>query len=317
MQIIFSGKAHPADEVGKNMIKEVMDFAEDFDVDDRVIFLENYDRGIAEYLVQGVDLWLNTPLKPFEASGTSGMKAGMNGVLNLSVLDGWWPECYNKQNGWSIKSGRLDDNSEIRHLAEANQIYDLLEEEITQLFYERDERDIPKAWVSMMRESIHSSFKNFNINNMIREYCDRCYLPALQSFEELSADNWARLNGIMSGAKKVKAIWDKMYIKDVFTGIDKKDLLFTDDLIHVECYVYLDEADPEVIDVELFYLLGDQDNYETICLDFGEKYNDNVGKYEGELRLKSSGVQSMGVRIVPSDAGVRAIYPDLMKWKES
>jgi starch phosphorylase len=165
----------------------------------------------------------------------------MNGVLNLSVLDGWWPECYNEQNGWSIISGKLDDYSEIRHTIEANQIYDLLEEEITPLFYRRDERDIPQAWVSMMRESIHSSFKNFNINKMIREYCDLCYLPALQSIEELSVDNWTRLDGIMSSAKKVKAIWDKIYIKDVFTGIDKEDLLFTDDLIHVECYVYLDE----------------------------------------------------------------------------
>jgi starch phosphorylase len=317
VQIIFSGKAHPADETGKNMIKEIMDFAKEFDVEDRVIFVENYDRGIAEYLVQGADVWLNTPLKPFEASGTSGMKAGMNGVLNLSILDGWWPECYNERNGWSIKSGRLDDYSETRHATEANQIYDLLEEEITRLFYKREEGDIPQEWVSLMRESIYSSYKNFNINRMIREYCDLCYMPALQRNEELSADNWGRLGGIMSSAKKARAVWDKIYIKDVFTGIEKKDLLFTDDLIHAECYVYLDEADPDVINVELFYLMGEHDDCETVNLNFVEKYNDRVGKYKGDVKLKSSGVQSMGVRIVPSDEGVRTLYPDLMKWKES
>jgi starch phosphorylase len=317
VQMIFSGKAHPADETGKNMVKEIIDFSKEFDVEDRMIFIENYDRVIGENLVQGVDVWLNTPMKPFEASGTSGMKAGMNGVLNLSVLDGWWPECFNEKNGWAIKSGRLDDHSEMRHTAESNQIYELLEGEIAPLFYRRDERDIPLEWISMMKASIYSAFKGFNINRVLAEYSEKCYLPAIESRGDLIKNNGGRLEQLMSNIKKTKSIWEKIYIKDVFTDIKKREILFIDDLIHIDCYVFLDDADPELINVELLCLMREQIACETVRLNFIEKYSDKVGKYEGELKFTSPGVQSVGVRILPSDPDVRALYPDLMKWNES
>ncbi|MGQ9615798.1 MAG: alpha-glucan family phosphorylase [Spirochaetota bacterium] len=316
VQLIFAGKAHPADTAGKNMIKEVVEYARDFELEDRVIFIENYDQSIAEHLVQGVDVWLNTPLKPFEASGTSGMKAGMNGVLNLSVLDGWWPECFNGKNGWAIKPSNSHENPELRDISEATQIYDLLEEEITDLFYDRNEREIPEGWVAMMKESIHTVLKDFTICRVLAEYCEKSYLPAVQCLDRLLKDDRAQIKDILKKAGEVRAFWDKIFIKDVSMNIDEKEVLFTDDKIHVDCLVFLDDADSKDFDVELFYFVEKDNSYETYPLSFSEKSGDKTARYSGDILLKSSGIQSLGVRLVPSDPEIRVLYPELIKWKE-
>ena len=316
VQLIFSGKAHPADSEGKNMIKELIDFAREYELEDRVVFIENYNRSVALRLVQGVDVWLNTPRKPYEASGTSGMKAGMNGVLNFSIMDGWWPECYNGKNGWEINSGELHDNTETRDIIESNQIYDLLEDAIATKYYNRDEHNIPGEWVAMMKESILTVYRDFNINRMLVDYCKECYLPAVAGRASLLADNQKRLRGIIENAQKIQAVWSKVYIKDVFTDVDKKEILFTDDQITVQCYVFLDDADPALLAVELFYLRQEEDDCENVGLHFVEKYKDKVGKYEGSISLRSSGLQSFGIRIVPAERDVRELYPELIKWRE-
>ncbi len=179
VQVIFAGKAHPADEEGKNLIKVIIEYAREYGLEDRIFFVEDYDMTVAQYLVKGVDVWLNNPLKPMEASGTSGMKAGINGVLNLSVLDGWWPECYNGKNGWAITSGEGIMDSSLRGKAEAKQIYELLENTITKLFYTRDNSGLPGGWISMMKESIYSVYKDFNIGRMLGEYVEKFYLPVI------------------------------------------------------------------------------------------------------------------------------------------
>jgi starch phosphorylase len=316
VQIIFSGKAHPADTMGKNMIKEIIDFAREYGLEDRVVFIENYDRNVASHLVQGVDVWLNTPLKPFEASGTSGMKVGMNGGLNLSIMDGWWPECYNGRNGWEIKSARLHDHAELRDTMESNQIYDLLEEEIAPLFYERDEHDIPREWVTRMKQSIYTVYRHFNINRMLEEYSVKSYHPAVQTRAALLGEDRKRLREIIENMQKVRSVWDKIYIKDVVTDADHKEILFTDDQINIECYVFLDDADPALLEVQLFYLLQEEEGCETPGLRFVEKYKDKVAKYECSIALKSSGIQSFGMRVVPADRDVRELYPELVKWRD-
>jgi len=316
VQLIFSGKAHPADTEGKNMIKEIIDFAREHDLEDRVVFIENYNRNVAVNLVQGVDVWLNTPLEPYEASGTSGMKAGMNGVLNFSVMDGWWPECCNGKNGWEILSSNLHGGSEIRNVIQANRIYDLLEDEVVPRFYDRDEHDVPREWVSIMKESMYTVYRDFTINRMLEEYGRKSYLPAITGRQSLLADDGKRLKEIIQNLQKVQAVWSKVYIKDVLTDADKKDLLFTDDEINVQCYVNLDDADPSLFEVELFYLLQEEESCDTVGLRFVEQYKDRVGKYEGSVSLTSSGVQSFGIRIVPSDADVRKLHPELIKWRE-
>ena len=176
VQFVFAGKAHPADENGKKLLKTLTDFSKKHNLENRFIFLENYDMSSGKLLVQGVDVWLNTPIKPKEASGTSGMKAGMNGVLNLSILDGWWAECSKATNGWAITAGENFENAEIRDQKDAEQIYHLLENQIMPMYYENR-----KKWNKMMRNSIQDVTQNFNMQRMLSKYTEKIYRNCLEN----------------------------------------------------------------------------------------------------------------------------------------
>ncbi len=178
VQFIFAGKAHPADEGGKRLIQHVYHAAKDPSMGGRIAFIEDYDLQVARYLVQGVDLWLNTPIRPREASGTSGQKTAVNGVPNLSVLDGWWAEGYNGANGWAIDSGQQHDDQWVQDTADADTLYRLLEEQVVPLFYKRDADDIPRGWVQVMKETIRTSVPVFSTRRMVKEYTRRLYVPA-------------------------------------------------------------------------------------------------------------------------------------------
>jgi starch phosphorylase len=180
VQFIFAGKAHPADDPGKLMLQQIYNYARDPEFGGRIAFVEDYDMHIARYLVQGVDIWLNTPRKPNEASGTSGMKAAFNGVINLSILDGWWAEAYNGRNGWAIDSGVETDNAYEQDQADAAALYRILEDEVVPLYYQLDRDYIPRGWVAMMRESIRTAGATFSTRRMVKEYTNRYYVPALQ-----------------------------------------------------------------------------------------------------------------------------------------
>ncbi len=178
VQIIFAGKAHPADEPGKLLIQEVYRAVKKAEMGGRLVFLEDYDMNLARYLVQGVDVWLNTPRRPNEASGTSGQKAAVNGVLNLSVLDGWWHEGYNGSNGWAIGDDQDRPTNELQDEADANSLYDLLENKIVPLYYEDRSADgLPGDWIAVMKESIRTLTPRFSIQRMVKEYTERMYLP--------------------------------------------------------------------------------------------------------------------------------------------
>jgi starch phosphorylase len=180
VQIIFAGKAHPADEPGKAIIQEVYRIVKKAENGGRLVFLEDYDIGLARYLVQGVDVWMNNPRRPNEASGTSGMKAALNGVLNFSILDGWWREAYNGSNGWAIgEDGGLE--SDIDDAADSASQYDVLENKIIPLYYsERNADNIPVQWVATMKDSLRSIAPQFSTRRMVKEYVQRLYLTALQ-----------------------------------------------------------------------------------------------------------------------------------------
>jgi starch phosphorylase len=177
VQIIFAGKAHPSDNSGKLLIQQVFNAAKDQSFGGRIAFVEDYDEEIAQYLVQGVDLWLNNPLPPFEASGTSGMKAEINGTPQLSVLDGWWIEGFNGKNGWAF-DGNGSDNGDSR---DAEELYGILEKEIVPLYYEKDEAGVPHGWVRVMKESIKSTAPAFSSRRMVKEYALKFYQSALRS----------------------------------------------------------------------------------------------------------------------------------------
>jgi starch phosphorylase len=180
VQIIFAGKAHPADDAGKKIIQQVYSQVKRAETGGRLVFLEDYDMNLARYLVQGVDIWMNTPRRPMEASGTSGMKVALNGGLNFSVLDGWWREAFNGENGWAIGED-IDMESPIEQdKLDAASLYDILEHEIIPLYYDRDSKEISHKWVARMKSSMKTIIPRFGTRRMVKEYVKRLYLPALE-----------------------------------------------------------------------------------------------------------------------------------------
>jgi starch phosphorylase len=180
VQIIFAGKAHPADEPGKHLIQQIYRSVKKAETNGRLVFLEDYDMNVARYLVQGVDVWLNTPRRPMEASGTSGMKAALNGVLNCSVLDGWWREAYNGHNGWAIGEDKDIVASDAQDQVDALSLYSTLENEIVPLFYERDVNWVPQDWVEHIKNNLRTIIPRFGTRRMLKEYVERLYVPAVK-----------------------------------------------------------------------------------------------------------------------------------------
>jgi starch phosphorylase len=179
VQIIFAGKAHPADDIGKHNLQRVYKRALDPLFGGRVAFVDDYDLHVAHYLAQGCDVWLNNPRKPMEASGTSGMKAAINGVPHLSIADGWWAEGSNGSNGWTIDGGH-GENDEATDAADADSLYRLLEEQVVPAFYDRDAANVPHRWMAIVKESMRSVAPQFSARRMVKEYVEFMYAPALQ-----------------------------------------------------------------------------------------------------------------------------------------
>jgi len=180
VQIIFAGKAHPADEPGKQLIQEVYRQVKRAETGGRIVFIEDYDMNLARYLVQGVDVWMNTPRRPFEASGTSGMKAALNGALNFSVLDGWWREAYNETNGWAIGEDREMESQSVQDAQDAESLYDTLENSIIPLYYDRDPKEISHEWLARVKDSLRTNIPQFSTRRMVKEYVERLYMMALK-----------------------------------------------------------------------------------------------------------------------------------------
>jgi starch phosphorylase len=315
VQLIFAGKAHPADTLGKNMIKEILDFARDYQLEDRVIFLENYDINVARHLAWGADVWLNNPVRENEASGTSGMKAAMNGVLNLSVLDGWWPEGYNGKNGWAIRGAEYNHQFEMQEAAEAEQIYDLIEAEITELFYDRNEAGIPVRWVQMMKESIASIGCQFNMNRVLADYIDRFYVPSRSVSTELSRESYAPLKQALRATEPMLASWEKIAITGLATSVDKKDVVTEGERVEVSCVVDLRGAPANLFQVELLYLLHDQNELRTIPMQ-PKDTEETPGVFACTLEITGRGLLSLNARIKPADPILQDLYSDLVKWAQ-
>jgi len=178
VQIIFAGKAHPADEPGKQLIQKVYRTVKRAESGGRLVFLEDYDMNLARYLVQGVDVWMNTPRRPLEASGTSGMKAAVNGVLNFSVLDGWWREAYNSHNGWAIGEDKDYESGDVQNKADAENLYHVLENKIISTYYDRDQKEISREWIAMMKDTLKTVTPQFSTRRMVKEYVEKFYVPA-------------------------------------------------------------------------------------------------------------------------------------------
>ena len=245
VQLIMAGKAHPQDQAGQALIQEWIHFIRRPEIRPHVIFLSDYDILLAEHLVQGVDVWINTPRRPWEASGTSGMKVLVNGGINLSELDGWWAEAYTPKVGWALGDGKEHGDDPEWDAVEANALYDLLEREVVPEFYKRNKQGIPTAWVSRMRESMAQLTPRFSTNRSVREYTEEHYLPAAVLYRERIINKGAVGRNIVNWEHALKEKWAKLHFGEVKVETKAKQYVF-------KVQVYLNDLDPKAVRVELY-----------------------------------------------------------------
>ena len=301
VQIIFAGKAHPQDNPGKDLIREIIHFERDPDIRRKMVFIEDYDMVVARYLVQGVDIWLNTPRRPLEASGTSGMKAAFNGAINLSVLDGWWAEAYTADAGWAIGRGEVYSDEQYQDQVESNALYDLLERDVVPLFYERGSDDLPRGWIGRMKNSMRSLCPQFNTNRMVREYTERAYLPAQDRFQRLTADKLTLAKDLAQWRERIRKNWGDVKIVEVKSDIEK-DLRVGVGL-DVRAWVKLGRLGPKDLAVDLYQGVLDAEGEITMPSVFamhptGEVRGD-MHEFSGSIPSQTSGRHGFTIRVLP------------------
>ncbi|MHC4624253.1 MAG: alpha-glucan family phosphorylase [Planctomycetota bacterium] len=269
IQLIFSGKAHPRDTEGKEIIRQIIHFAAQSEVRRRIVFLEDYDINVARFLVRGVDVWLSTPRRPMEASSTSGMKAAINGGLNISTLDGWWCEGYTPDVGWVIGAGESYEDPNYQDMVESQALYNILENEVVPLFYTRAADGLPRAWIKRMRNCIKKITPRFNTDRMLREYTRRFYNPAATRWRRLTAEAMSRARALSMWKSGMKTAWPEFAIKDIKIHVDngedkasldpKQPQLKVGSELNVSALVKLGTVSPHDVSVELYY--GDVDGW--------------------------------------------------------
>src|SRR6266513_1657207 len=312
VQFIFAGKAHPRDEAGKALIQEVYKFSREAGFENRVVFLEDYDSYIARRLVQGVDLWLNNPLRPMEASGTSGMKCSPNGGINLSVLDGWWHEGFNGINGWAIAAEVNDGTVEFQSAVDANSLYQLLENQIIPLYYAKPDGKLPLAWLQLMRESIRSVTPVFNTHRMVKEYTEQLYIPAAKSYENFSRDGCGAATHLSQWKTQIRKDWPEVKISDVQIGNKDRQNILVGESLQVSAHVHLGDVDPNHVRVEAYH--GEADNGgiknpSVSILNASGRNGDGSYLYQGSVPASESGAYGFSVRVLPT-------HPNLMQSHE-
>jgi len=326
VQLLLSGKAHPRDGAGKEFIREMLDVVKREGLSDSVVFLEDYDLSKAAMLVQGIDVWLNTPRRPFEASGTSGMKVVPNGGLNVSVLDGWWAEAYRPGVGWAIGTGQELGHPAYQDQLDAESLYSLLENEIVPLFYSRDVDGLPRGWIAMMKESIKVLAPTFSGDRMVKQYAERFYLPAADHFARLSADGFAGAKELAAWKARVREAWPGVKIVTVGddggpqAGRGGREVAVGED-IPVAARVDLAGLDPADVTVEAFHSSLRPDGTlragrgVTLQLAWQE---DGRYLYRGAVPARTSGLHGYAVRVLPRHEDVLIPHElPLITWEEA
>ncbi len=304
VQFVFAGKAHPRDEAGKALIQEVYKFTREPGLENRVVFLEDYDSYIARRLAQGVDLWLNHPLRPLEASGTSGMKAAPNGGINLSVLDGWWREGYNGSNGWAIGAEIDNGTTEFQNEVDASSLYQLLENQIVPLYYAKPDGKLPLAWLQLMRESIRSVTPVFNTQRMVKEYTEQLYIPAAQAYENFSREGCGAATHLSQWKTQMRKDWPQVQVSDVQIATKDRQSISVGESLQISARVHLGAVDPQHVRVEAYH--GEVDNGDllnpTASVLNQSSQGDGNGDYiyQGSVPATESGTYGFSVRVVPT-----------------
>lgn len=307
IQLVIAGKSHPADDGGKKLIQHLVKFADESDVRHRIVFLPDYDISMATLLYPGCDVWLNNPIRPLEASGTSGMKAALNGALNLSILDGWWDEWFDGQNGWAIPSAKGIDDANRRDDIEADALYDLIEKSVAATFYDRDNHGIPRTWISMVRHTLGTLGPKVLASRMVREYVVRLYAPAALSARAMQIDDYALATDVAAWKSHVRDIWPQLRVEHVEShGVGDAVLLGTP--ITVRAYVSLADLSTDDVVVQVVYGRVDADDR---ILQAGhaaltpiEQYEGNRWQYQITMTLDQNGPFGYTVRILPAHIGL-------------
>jgi starch phosphorylase len=308
VQIVIGGKSHPADDSGKILIQQLVRFSRDPKVRGRIVFLPDYDITLAKDLYPGCDVWLNNPLRPLEACGTSGMKAALNGVLNLSILDGWWDEWYDGKNGWAIPTADGVEDPERRDDLEAAALYDLIENQVAPRFYDTDADGLPQNWLAMLLHTVTTLGPKVRASRMVRDYTQLLYVPAARS-------GWAMAEGGYAGARELAAYkararegWGDVHVDHVeSSGVgDSPELGET---LHVTAYVSLGELGPEDVEVQVVHGRtnhhGDElHDVASAPLAHVESYEHGRHQFAGDLVLRASGAFGYTVRVLPRHAGL-------------
>jgi starch phosphorylase len=315
VQILFCGKAHPNDEGGKAFIKEIIHHARRAEVRNHIVFIEDYDMNVARYLVQGVDVWLNTPRRPREASGTSGMKATANGALNLSIIDGWWAEAYTPDVGWAIGRGEEYEDLAYQDAVESAALYDVLEKEVVPLFYARGRDDLPRGWIAKMKAAMRTLCPFFNTNRMVREYAESLYLPAAERHWHLIDEHMAGARALAAWKRHLHQNWPKIQFEMIEADADE---LKVGDVLHVRVQIRLGDLTAEDVTVQLYQGMvddrGDIPKGAPLTMQPQDE-QDGLYTFTGAIPCLNSGRFGYAVRVLPCHHDlVHPFEPGMILW---
>ncbi|MEO6318233.1 MAG: alpha-glucan family phosphorylase, partial [Acidimicrobiales bacterium] len=301
VQLVFAGKSHPADDSGKELIRQVNAFAADPEVRHRFVFVDDYDIAVARSLLGGADVWLNNPRRPQEACGTSGMKSALNGGLNLSILDGWWDECFDGENGWAISSAEHLDDLDRRDEVEAGSLFELLERQVVPLFYERWQGPVPRKWVQRVKHSMISLGPFVTAARMVRDYTEQLYEPTAAQGDALTADGHQAARAMAAWKAEVEAAWAGVHIDhvDLDDGVAELGTQRS-----VEAVVALGDLGPDDVEVQLLHgpegQGGELASPQIVVLEPAGEADDGHLRYHGTVTCEQAGRYGVTVRIVPS-----------------
>lgn len=297
VQLILAGKAHPADDEGKRMIQQWIELTRLPELRPHIVFLEDYDIYLAQELVQGVDVWINTPRHPWEACGTSGMKVLVNGGINLSVLDGWWEEAFKSDVGWAIGDDDVLD-APARDLRDAKALYDILENEVVPLFYTRDEEGLPSKWIARIRSSLSRLTPAYSSSRMVQEYIDRLYLPAAGEFRRRIGNNGAPAVAMRDWEVRLRRAWPQLHIGEPAVSRDN-------DLWKISAPIYLGEIGVEEVRVELYAEPRGDGDARTVRMERGAPVAGGInGHIYTAAAATSCPAEDYTVRVIPALVGI-------------
>lgn len=318
VRLVFAGKAHPADRGGQEFIRQIVLLSEKPEFAGKIVFLENYDIEVARLLVQGVDVWLNNPTRPLEASGTSGMKAVMNGVMNLSVLDGWWAEGYLPEAGWALPEQNTYDNPDFQNELDAQTIYNLIENELVPLYYHRDANGLPTQWIERMKHCIARIAPHFTMKRMLDEYIARYYTPLYERSNRLSARNYRIAKSFTTWKRKITHHWNDVQLIDMQVYDSTNHPLPVGENFTAKIVLDLHSLSPEDVSVQVVFIRKKTESqYELVqteTLPISQQDNKMV-VYECHLPIVASGVYEYGFRMVPNHPDMpNAQELNLVRW---